>query len=114
MKQPRLTTLKSRISTLDTRTAKPLPKEADSHYGSAEHKAWAIAVKRRAGWRCEYVENGRRCARSKANGDQMYADHIKNIRDFPELRLDLANGRCACNSHNTRSGLNDRTVRMRS
>lgn len=112
MKRPRITTLKPRIPTLDTRTAKPLPKEADEHYGTAGHRAWALAVKQRAGWRCEHVEAGERCRRSRANGDQIYADHKKNIRDFPELALDLANGRAACNSHNTRAGIQDRARRM--
>lgn len=112
MKRPRLTTLKPRIATLDTRTAKPLPKEVDSHYNTPEHKAWALAVKRRAGWRCEYVENGHRCECSAARGDRIHADHIKNRRDHPELALDPRNGRAACTSHNTRSGLQDRAKRM--
>jgi hypothetical protein len=113
-RRARISTLKPRIPTLDTRRVKPPAKAADEHYGTAEHRAWALEVKRRAGWRCEYVEGGRRCHRSKANGDQMYADHIKNIRDYPDLKLDPANGRCACNSHNTRSGLSDRADRLRS
>lgn len=112
MKPPRIGTLKPRIATLDTRTAKPLPKEADEHYGTREHKAWALEVKQRAGWRCEYVENGQRCRRSRANGDQMYAGHIQNRIDHPELALDPRNGRCECNSHNTRGGIRDRARRL--
>ncbi|MGY4224372.1 5-methylcytosine-specific restriction protein A [Bradyrhizobium sp. USDA 4503] len=114
MTRARIPSLGSRIQTLDTRKATILPKRADPHYQTAEHKDWAEKVKRRAGWRCEYVENGLRCERSRANGHQMYADHIRDIRDNPELALDLTNGRCACNSHNTRSGIQARANRMRS
>jgi hypothetical protein len=112
MKSPRLKTLQPKVKTLDTRTVKPLEKTADKHYGTAEHQAWALAVKKRAGWQCEYVEHGERCKRSLANGDQMYADHIKDVKDYPELKLDLNNGRAACNSHNTRAGIHARAARM--
>ncbi|WP_043159316.1 hypothetical protein [Bradyrhizobium sp. Ai1a-2] len=116
MKRARIPTLGSRIATLDTRKAKPLPKKADPHYQSAEHENWARQVKQRAGWRCEHVDErtGRRCERSKANGDQIYADHIETIRDRPDLALDLNNGRAACNSHNTRAGIQARARRMKS
>ncbi|PDT77207.1 HNH endonuclease [Bradyrhizobium sp. C9] len=99
---------------MDTRKVKPPPKRADPHYQTAEHQQWALQVKKRAGWRCEYVENGHRCERSREKGDQMYADHIQDVRDRPELALDLSNGRCACNSHNTRAGIQARANRMRS
>ena len=112
MKRPRITTLKPRIATLDTRTAKPLPKEADEHYGTPEHRAWALAVKQMAGWRCEHIENGERCRRSQANGDRMYADHIKDVKDHPELKLDPRNGSCACNPHNTSAGIQARARRL--
>lgn len=113
MKHPRLRNLGPRVQTLDTRTAKPLPKKADEHYGTAEHREWAKKVKDRAGWRCEYVEDGKRCECSKARGDQIYAGHIKNRRDYPELALDLSNGRAECNSHNTRAGIQDRENRLK-
>ena len=114
MTRARIPTLGPRVATLDTRKAKPLPKRADPHYQTAEHERWAFQVKERAGWRCEYVENGVRCRRSRANGDQMYADHIESLRDRPDLALVLSNGRCACNSHNTRSGIQARANRMKS
>lgn len=112
MKRPRITMLKPRIATLDTRTAKPLPKEVDSHYNTPEHRAWALVVKRRAGWRCEVVENGRRCECSSARGDRIHAGHIKNRKDYPELALDPSNGQAECTAHNTRFGIQDRTRRM--
>jgi 5-methylcytosine-specific restriction protein A len=111
MKRPRITMLKPRIATLDTRTAKPLPKEVDSHYNTPEHRAWALAVKRRGGWRCEHVENGVRCP-NRHPTSVMYAGHIKNRIDYPELALDPKNGRCECNSHNTKGGIQDRVRRM--
>lgn len=108
----RLRTLGPRVQTLDTRKAKPLEKVANPHYQTPEHKDWALKVKQRAGWRCEYVESGVRCERSAARGDVMYADHIESLRDRPDLALELSNGRCACNSHNTRSGIEARARRM--
>jgi 5-methylcytosine-specific restriction enzyme A len=114
MTRARIPTLGSRIATLDTRKARPLPKKVDPHYQSAEHKAWAEFVKRRAGYRCEHVDEktGRRCERSRASGDRMYADHIAAVRDRPDLALDLSNGRCSCNSHNTSAGIKARARRM--
>lgn len=111
MNRPRIPTLKPRIATLDTRTAKPLPKVAADHYGTPEHRAWALAVKKRAGWRCEFVENGERC-HNRHPTSVMYADHIKDVRDRPDLALDLSNGRCACSSHNVRAGIQARAKRM--
>ena len=108
----RIPTLKPRIATLDTRTAKPLPKEADEHYGTPEHRTWALAVKDRAAWRCEHIEDGRRCRRSRADGDRMYADHILEIKDRPDLALDLGNGACKCAEHNVRKGIEARAARL--
>lgn len=114
MKRARITMIGTRIPTMDTRTVKMPPSEkvADAHYGTPEHRAWALEVKRRAGWRCEIIENGQRCKCSKANGNQIYAGHIKNLRDHPELATDPANGRAECNSHNTRAGIQDRAKRL--
>jgi hypothetical protein len=111
MKQPRIHTLKPRIVTLDTRTVKPPPKQVDDHYNSPEHRAWALEVKRRAGWRCEHVEDGERC-HNRHPTSVIYADHIKSLKDYPELALVPSNGRAACNSHNTRAGIQARAQRM--
>ncbi|NEV75499.1 HNH endonuclease [Rhodopseudomonas sp. BR0C11] len=104
--------LGSRVAVLDARKAKPLPKTADSDYGSTAHKTWAFEVKSRAGWRCEHVENGHRCERSRARGDRMYADHILEVKDRPELRFDLSNGACKCAAHNVKKGIEARAARM--
>jgi hypothetical protein len=114
MARNRIPTLGSRIATLDTRKAKPLPKKADPHYQTAEHEEWAEFVKKRAGYRCEHVDDGRRCWRSAEKGYRMYADHIKDIKDRPDLALDRDNGRCACSSHNVRAGIQARANRMKS
>ncbi len=110
MKSPRISMLKPRIATLDTRTAKPLPKEVDDHYNTPEHRAWALAVKRRAGWRCEHVENGERC-RNRHPTSVMIADHKIEIKDGG-AKLDPGNGQCLCNAHNTRKGLQARARRL--
>lgn len=111
MKPPRLKMLGNKVKTLDTRAARPLPKEADAHYGTPEHRAWALEVKRRAGWRCEWVENGERCS-NRHPTSVMYADHKVEIKDAGS-KLDPKNGQCLCNSHNTRKGLSARAARHR-
>ncbi len=111
MKSPRIGMLKPRIATLDTRTAKPLPKEAAAHYQTPEHRAWALAVKRRAGWRCEHVENGERC-RNRHPTSVIYADHRVEIRDDLSRALDPANGQALCPVHHTTKTIEERRKRM--
>jgi 5-methylcytosine-specific restriction protein A len=111
-KVPRLTNLKPRLATLDTRVAKPLPKEADAHYLTPEHRAWALEVKQRAGWRCQHIdESGERCP-NRHPTSVMYADHIVEIKDDPSLALERSNGACKCASHNVKKGLQARSARM--
>ena len=45
----RLTTIGSRLSTLDTRTSRPPPKTAEADLLTPEHKAWRQEVLKRAG-----------------------------------------------------------------
>ena len=85
---------------LDTRIAKPLPKETGSHYGTAAHKAWAAQVRKRANRRCEG------CGTETIS---LYADHIKEIKDSPELALSLDNGQALCASCHTK-----KTIRVKS
>ncbi|UPT99346.1 HNH endonuclease [Bradyrhizobium barranii subsp. apii] len=112
MARDRIPTLGSRIATLDTRKAKPLPKKADPHYQTAEHQEWAEFVKRRAGYRCEHVDDGKRCWRSAEKGYRMYADHKAEVRDRPDLALDPTNGQCLCASHHTKITVQRRSERM--
>lgn len=108
-----LKALPPRIRRLDTRRLRPEPtlKRADAELLTPEHQAWAQAVKERAGWRCEWVENGVRCSRSRATGHKMIADHITERADGGAL-TDPANGRCLCIPHNTRKGALARAARL--
>ena len=100
-RRPRLATLRPRIAIADLRTAPPPPKTTDPHYHSAEHEAWAQQVCERAGWQCEWpLDDGSRCPWSRATGDRMFADHIKELKDGG-LRFDLANGMCLCGQHHS-------------
>jgi len=106
-----LRTLGSKIRTFDLRVAKPAPKRSDDELQTTAHRTWRDLVLSRAAYRCEHVdEAGRRCERSRANGDRMYADHIVERADGGAL-TDLANGRCLCNSHNTGKGIAARAAR---
>lgn len=64
------------------------PKEADPHYRTPEHRAWAAAVIRRAGGMCQ----GPGCGRT---GVRLFADHIQELRDNG-APLDLGNGQALC------------------
>lgn len=70
------------------------PKQTDAHYSTPEHKAWARAVKERAGWKCEGLEHD---ARQPRAGVTLYADHVHELRD-EGAALDPANGRALCAS----------------
>src|SRR5450756_680987 len=80
----------------DTRTLKPRPKQADAELLTPEHRAWRLAVCRRAGWRCEWIEDGRRCEASTQRGDRLFADHV--AERFDGGAHDGA-GRALCGSH---------------
>jgi 5-methylcytosine-specific restriction protein A len=104
-KHPRLRCIGPLVPTIDTRSAKPPPKEADPHYLTPEHRAWRAAVIKRAGGRCEWPGCGRAESR-------MFADHIKELKDGG-APLDLANGQCLCGSHHTTKTARAREARMR-
>lgn len=83
---------------MDTRAIKPPPfKIVDPYYRSAEHIAWREAVVRRAGGRCEWAEDGRRCERSEPE-HRIFADHIVERNDGG-VNTDPANGRALCGAH---------------
>jgi len=54
---------------------------------SIEYKLWRQAVYERDNYTCQ--ECGSR-------GGKLNADHIKTFSDYPELRLDVNNGRTLC------------------
>ena len=107
----RLNTLGARVTTLDTRTVKPQPKQTDPHYLSREHRAWRQTVCDRAGWRCEWIdESGQRCAKA-APQHRMFADHKKERQDAPDAELDPANGWCLCGAHHSLKTAREREKR---
>ena len=109
---PHLNTLGARVTTLDTRTVKPQPKQADPHYLSPEHRAWRQTVCDRAGWRCEWIdESGQRCAKA-APQHRMFADHKKERQDAPDAELDPTNGWCLCGAHHSLKTAQEREKRL--
>lgn len=98
-----LKTLRPLISArADGRALKPEPKRTDPFYVSPEYRVWREAVVAKAGRRCEATDErtGQRCLKSEANGNRMFADHIRERSDGGDP-LDPANGRCLCGSHHT-------------
>jgi len=51
--------------------------------------SWAVRVKRRDHYTCQL------CG-TQGRGRDIHADHIKSLAQYPELRLDLNNGRTLC------------------
>jgi 5-methylcytosine-specific restriction protein A len=98
------------VRKMDTRTVKVAPKTADPELLTKEHQAWASAVLRLAGRRCQEIENGKRCTRAWPE-HRMYADHIVERRDGGAL-YDVKNGMCRCASHHTRKTIAERARRM--
>jgi 5-methylcytosine-specific restriction enzyme A len=96
-KQPRLSLLGPRV-TMASQRLEPRPKQVDQYYLTPQHREWRTTVCRRAGWQCEAIEDGRRCAKSAANGHRMFADHIHERLDGGP---DMGAGRCLCGSHHT-------------
>jgi hypothetical protein len=61
---------------------------------SPQHDQWALAVKKRAGWKCEGC--GLSAKRIRELGGRYDAGHIYPYNEYPELRFDLGNGRGVC------------------
>lgn len=102
-------TLQPSIAALDVRTAKPAPKKADAELLTPEHRAWRSDVLRRAGFRCEAVENGQRC--TVAAPARLFADHKQERKDGG-APLDPANGQCLCGRHHSLKTAQARAARM--
>ncbi|RVD44881.1 HNH endonuclease [Mesorhizobium sp. M4A.F.Ca.ET.020.02.1.1] len=98
------------IRTLDLRTARPIEKKADPELLTPEHRAWRDRVLQRAGYRCQAVDDGRRCAVSYPS--RLFADHIRERKDGG-APLDLDNGQCLCGRHHTLKTAAARAERMR-
>ena len=106
----KLHSMRSSIRVLDTRSVKPQPKQADAELQTAEYRLWRDEVYRRAGYRCEAIDSGRRCTKA-APSHRMFADHIVERRDGGAL-LDAANGQCLCGSHHALKTAAARAERM--
>lgn len=68
-------------------------KQADAHYTTPAHEAWALAVKERDGFACV---DPRHDPAKPRHGVKLYADHVQEIKDAPHLALVVANGRTLC------------------
>src|SRR3569833_3045157 len=65
-------------------------KERDKLKASAAYKTWVVSVYRRDRYFCQLC--GRKCDRK----NRPEAHHIRPVRDFPELVLDVNNGVTLC------------------
>jgi hypothetical protein len=103
-------TLAPLVPKSDGRTVKPEPKQADPFYHSAGHEAFRHAVLSRAGYRCEWIEDGKRREKA-APRHRLFADHIKERRDGGDP-FDPNNGMCLCGSHHTIKTQRERARRL--
>jgi 5-methylcytosine-specific restriction enzyme A len=95
----------------NTSTTPLAPKFSDERYTTPDYRAWRSLVVRRAGGRCEAVEQGYRC--TKASPDhRMFADHIIELKDGGSA-FDPNNGQCLCSSHHVRKTIAARSKRLK-
>lgn len=106
MKASKIKLARPSIPTMDTRIVAPMPKEADPHYQSPEHKAWRLEVMRRARWRCQAPGCTVRYP------ERLFADHIVELRDGG-APFDPANGQAFCGSHHSKKTAQARAERAR-
>lgn len=97
------------LTPIDTRTVRPEAKRADAELHTSAHRQWRAIVLKRAGYRCEHVEAGRRC--DVRHPARLFADHIVERRDGGNL-TDPANGQCLCGSHHTAKTAAQRARRL--
>lgn len=69
--------------------SKSQTEDGETFRNTADYMRWRDAV---------MTKGGNRCAKCGATSGQLNAHHIKNIYDFPELRLDVDNGIILCNT----------------
>lgn len=106
---PKLTLLRPRIATLDTRRVQPPPKTVDPYLLTPEHRAWAADVVAKANGYCQDP----RCKTPNRKPSRLFADHIIERQDGGAL-TDPANGLARCGSCHTRKTAQARAARMHS
>ena len=97
--RPAIPKTKPIARTFDNRVVQPERKSADAVYTSPAYVAWRKIVVTRAGYRCQAVDDGRRCTKA-APEHRLFADHIRELNDGGAIH-DPANGQCLCGSHHT-------------
>jgi 5-methylcytosine-specific restriction protein A len=105
MTRSRLSSLPTRMGTIEQRRALPPPKTVDTHYHTPEHRQWRAAVIRRADGHCQ----GPNCGRS---GVRLFADHVIELRDGG-APFDVSNGQALCGACHTRKTVAVRANRMK-
>lgn len=106
--RPRLTMMRPRLATMDTRRVKPPPKTADDIYSTPEYRRWRETVIGRANGRCQDP----RCRTPTRRGIRLFADHVRELRDGG-APFDPANGLARCGSCHTRKTVEERAKRMK-
>ena len=106
----KLPTLPSRVSVADLRTVKPAPKQVDPELAGVDHLHWRKAVKARSGWQCQAVLPTGRCP--VRYPEMLYADHVLERRDRPDLALAITNGTALCAVHHQQKTLAARALRL--
>lgn len=97
------------VQPIDTRSALPPPKEADPFYATAAYRQWQAIVIERAQGCCQDPQ----CKHPHRRGIRLFADHVQERRDRPDLELDPANGLARCGSCHTRKTHEQRVARQR-
>lgn len=64
------------------------------------HDRWALAVKERAGWRCEGCGMG--VDEIRRRGGNLEAAHVLPRTEYPDVQYDPANGKALCTFRNRR------------
>ena len=82
----KITMLGSRLATLDTRAAAPLPKDRDTFYHSEQWRRLLAGI---------IKVRGRRCEDCGKEGSRVYGDHVVERRDGG-ADLDPSNVRLLC------------------
>lgn len=105
----RVQTLGSSIGRLDTRTCAPPPKTAAPIYQTPEYAEWRKQVIGRAHGYCQDPH----CKTPNRKPSRLFADHILELQDRPDLAFNPTNGLARCGSCHTRKTTEERARRHR-